>query len=160
VAKASAFSANFDEAAFREAIYETMLMGIPEDPAEALTFKWLRDRVYVPDDPAGNPYDWTSSPTSNTPGNPALPDIGGDQGLSVPYALEFSARPGGAATAFGEIDTSRAVVTLLDSDYDQVRTADYAVIGDTVYRILFDAPPFGLFGVTVWQVFLEAEDSA
>lgn len=158
--KASAFSGGFNEEAFRTAINDTMLMGIPEDENERLTFWWKRDQTYTPDDPAGNPYDWTATPIVDDPGNPVLPDAGEDQGLSVPYALEFAARPAGSATTvFGEIDTSRAVVTMMDGDFSQVRTADYATVGPTRYRIQFAGPPTGLFAVTVHQVFLEAEDS-
>lgn len=161
MAKSSAFSGGFDEAQFRDAVTNTMLMGIPEDPTERLVFYWRRDQTFSPDDPAGNPYDWTSPPIVDDPGNPALPDAGVDQGLSVPYALEFSARPAGSSnTVFGEIDTSRAIVTMLETDYEKIRTSDYARIGDSRYRIQFDAPPQGLFGVTIWTVYLEAEDQA
>ncbi|QBQ74868.1 hypothetical protein [Caudovirales GX15bay] len=159
MARSSAFSSSFDETAFRSAILNTMLMGIPEDADERLTFWWRREQVFSPDDPAGNPYDWTTPPTSDAPGNPDLTDSGTDQSLQVPYALEFSARPAGSSsTVLGEIDTSRAVVTLMDSDFEQVRTADYATIGNTHYRIQFSAPPVGLFGVTVCTLYLEAED--
>jgi hypothetical protein len=161
MARSSAFSAGFDEGAFRDAIHNTMLMGMPENVAERLTFWWNRDQTYTPDDPAGDPYDWTSTPVTDHPGNPTLPDVGGEQSLSVPYALEFSARPSGSsATVFGDIDASRAVVTMLETNYDKIRTADYATVGNTRYRILYSGPPLGLFGVTVHQVFLEAEDSS
>jgi hypothetical protein len=159
MARSSAFSGAFNEAEMRYALLETMKMGLPEDPAQRLTWYWKRERVYSPDDQAGNPYDWTAPPVSDTPANPALPDTGDDQSLQVPYALEFSARPAGSAsTVLGEIDTSRAIVTMLDSDFERIKTADYAVIDDSRYRIQFDAPPMGLFGLTVWQVFLESED--
>lgn len=172
MAKSSSFTSGFNEPAFRDAILNTMLMGIPEDPAERLTFWWRRDQTYAPDDPAGNPYDWTSAPVTDVAGNPKLRDpalklgatpAGGipDQSLQVPYALEFSARPAGSSnTVFGEIDASRAIVTMLETDYTQISTADYATIGDSRYRIQFDAPPVGLFGVTVWTLYLEAEDQA
>jgi hypothetical protein len=161
MAKSSAFAGGFDEATFRTAVLNTMLMGMPEDKSEQLTFCWRRSQTFTSHDLAGNPYDWTATPTTDLPGNPAIPDKGGDQALTVPYALEFTARfTGDANTSLGSIDTSRATVTLLDKDYDRIRTADYAVIGDTRYRLLFDAPPQGLFGVTVWTLFLEAEDSA
>lgn len=161
MARSSAFTASFDETGTRTALLHTMLMGMPEAVSERLTWYWRRTTVFSPDDPAGNPYDWTSAPISDTPSNPDLPDTGGDQSLQVPYALEFSARPAGSATTvLGEIDTSRAVITLLDTDFEQIKTADYAVIGDSRYRIQFSAPPIGLFGLTVWQVYLEAEDSS
>jgi hypothetical protein len=161
MAKASAFSSGFNEASFRNAIANTMLMGMPEDPAQRLTWWWHRDETYSPDDPAGDPYDWTSPPMVDTPGNPKLKDQGTEQSLIVNYALEFSARPAGSAnTVFGEIDTSRAIVSLTDTDYEQIKTADYATIGNTTYRIQFQGPPTGLFGYTLWTVYLEAEDSA
>jgi hypothetical protein len=93
MAKSSSFSPSFDESAFRTAILNTMLMGIPEDPNERLTFWWRRDQTYSPDDAAGNPYDWTEPPITDLPGNPKLPEKGVEQSLQVPYALEFSARP-------------------------------------------------------------------
>lgn len=163
MARSSSFSGGFNEAAFRDAIFNTMLMGIPEDPNERLTFWWRRDQTYSPDDPAGNPYDWTSPPVIDKPGNPKLPDKGLDieQSLQVPYALEFSARPAGSSnTVFGEIDSSRAIVTMMEKDFEKVSDADYATIGDSRYRIQFDAPPVGLFGVSVWTLYLEAEDQA
>lgn len=159
MARTSSFSASFDETAFRTAVLNTMLMGMPEATTERLTFWWRRNQVFSPDDPAGHPYDWAAVPIIDSPGNPALPDTGGDQSLQVPYALEFSARPAGSSTTvIGEIDTSRAVITLMDDAYEQIKTADYATIGDTTYRIQFAAPPTGLFGVTVWTIYLEAED--
>lgn len=160
MAKSSSFTHLFPEALFRSSIRDTMLMGIPENPAERLTFFWRRSRVFSPDDPAGNPYSWTAAPVTNTPGNPAVADTGGDQGLSVPYALEFVPRAaGGAATTFGDIQTSRIIVTVMDTDFAQIKTADYAIIGPTTYHILYDAPPVGLFGVTIHSFYLEAQDS-
>jgi hypothetical protein len=47
---------------------------------------------------------------------------------------------------------------MLDTDFEQIRTADYAIIDGSRYRIQFDAPPLGLFGVAVWQIYLQAED--
>lgn len=161
MAKSSAYTPSFPEATFRTAIRNTMLMGIPEDPDERLTWWWRRDQTYSPDDPAGDPYDWTQTPVTNAPGNPALGDTGTDQSLQVAYALEYAARPAGSAnTVFGEIDTSRAVVSLADTEHEQVKTADYCTIGNTTYRIQFQGPPVGLFGFTLHQIYLEAEDSA
>ncbi len=163
MAKASSFSNGFNEAKFRDAVANTMLMGMPEDPAERLTWWWNRDETYSPDDPAGNPYDWTQPPLTDAPGNPKLKDPGApsDQSLIVNYALEYSARPAGSAnTVFGEIDTSRAIVSLADGDYQKIKTADYATIGNTTYRIQFKGPPVGLFGFTLYSVYLEAEDAA
>jgi len=162
MAKSSAFSPAFNESTFRTAILNTMLMGMPEDPGQQLTWWWHREQTFSPDDPAGDPYDWTQPPVTDTPGNPALKDAGlAEQSLIVPYALEYSARQTGSSnTAFGEIDTSRAVVSLTDTDYELIKTADYATVGDTTYRIQFKGPAIGLFGYTLFQMYLEAEDAA
>jgi hypothetical protein len=163
VAKASAFSAGFDEATFRSAIAETMVMGLPEDPAQRLTWWWRRDETFSPDDPGGHPYDWSQPPVLDAPGNPAVTDPGtpGEQSLVVNYALEYAARPAGSSnTAFGGIDTSRAVVSLADSDWEKIRTADYATVGNTRYLIQFQGPPVGLFGFTLYQIYLQTEDAA
>lgn len=158
MATSSAFTPQFDEPAFRQGILGAMQMGMPEDPAEQLTWVWDREVTFSPDDPAGNPYDWTSVPVTDVPGNPALGDPGppGPQTKIVPYALEFAPGSGDTATTLGQFDTSKATVTLMDVDHVQVQTADYAILGDTRYRIRFDSPAQGLFGVTVHQVFLEA----
>lgn len=160
MATSSAFTSKFNEAKFRNAILNTFLMGMPESDGDKLKWFWKRDKTYSPQDPTGNPYDWGSTPVTDDPGNPDITDTPGeDQYLIVPYALEFSSRPAGSVpTILGEIDNARAVVTLFDTDFEQIKTADYCTISDTRYRIQFDSTPFGLFGVTVWQVILEAED--
>lgn len=160
MSRASAFANQFDEPAFRKGILGAMLMGMPEDVDQQLTWVWDRTLTFTPDDPAGSPYDWTDNPVTDMAGNPdatvlALP--GQPQTLVVPYALEFTVGPA-SNTTLGEIDTAKATVTVLDSDHDRIETADYARIGDTRYRIKFDEAPIGLFGVTVWVIILEALD--
>lgn len=160
MSRTSAFANQFDEPAFRKGILGAMLMGMPEDVDQQLTWIWDRDLTYTPDDPAGHPYDWTDIPVTDTPGNPdatVLAQPGQPQTLIVPYALEFGVGPA-SATTLGEIDISRATVTVLDVDHDRIQTADYARVGDTRYRIKFDEAPTGLFGVTVWVILLEALD--
>lgn len=163
MAKSSAFSPSFREGEFRQAILNTMLMGMPEDKAQQLTWWWHRDQTYSPADLAGDPYDWGSPPVTDAPGNEELVDPGDptEQSLIVPYALEFSARPAGSSnTVFGEIDTSRVIVSLTDVDYEQIKDADYATIGNVRYRIQFKGPAIGLFGYTLYQMYLESEDQA
>lgn len=159
----SEFAIDFDQNEFEEATRQTMRMGMPEDVDEQLKWWWKRNKTFSPDDPAEAPYDWTAEPTTDEPGNPDLDDTedGSDQYLIVDYAIEFSSRPAGSViTVLGEIDNSRAVITLLEADFDQIASADYATIGDTEYRIQFDAPAMGLFGSTVRQVILEAIDES
>lgn len=158
MSRTSAFASQFDEPAFRSGVLGAMLMGMPEDVDQQLTWVWDRDLTFTPDDPAGNPYDWAATPVTDNPGNPNEPDVPGQpQTLVVPYALEFTVGPA-SATTLGEIDTTRATITVLDADHDRIQTADYAQLGDTRYRIKFDEAPIGLFGVTVWTIHLEAQD--
>lgn len=126
-----------------------MTMGLPVDVVERPTFRWTTQRDYAIDDPAGNPYDWTATPTETT----THPDV------QVPCAVEFAARPAGSTeTVLGQFDTSRIVVTLLDEDYDAVRGSDVILAGGNSYDIDFVGPPLGMFQVTVYQVFATAQD--
>jgi hypothetical protein len=148
----------FDAAGFRTQIKLAMGMGMPDDPAQRLTWHWNTADTYTAADPANEPYDWTETPTTSVPGNPSAPT----GVLQVDYALQFT--PGrnteGTGTDLGNFDVTRAVVTLLDVDYDQIKDADYASIGDTIYDINFSAPPEGLFDVTVYTIYLHARDAA
>lgn len=147
-----------DEASFRSAIRETMKMGMPENDAHKLRWFWHPDRTFEPDDPAGNPYDWTQPAVTDEPGNPTEdPD---SEGLIVDYAFEFSTGRFGEMTPLGPFDPARLTVTLFDVDYDRIKTADYCMIGNTRYKIRFEAAPYGLFGVTMHDLHLEAEDQA
>jgi hypothetical protein len=153
----SAFAAGFDAEAFRENIRQTMKMGMPINVSDQLTWRWKRVRTYSPEDQAHNPYDWTEPTDTDAPGNADEPD--GE--LVVDYAVEFSARPAGSVdVAAGQFDTSRAIVTLLDEDYEQMKTADYATMGSTTYDIDFTGPPMGMFSVGVYTIYLTARDEA
>lgn len=153
----SILAAGFPAEEFRTNIQQVMLMGMPDDPADRLTFHWDRQRTYDPATVDDDPLDWTETPDTDIPG-----DWDHEAGTYQPiYALEFSARPAGSTnTPLGEIDTSRLIITLLDVDYEQVKTADYATIKDVRYRIQFAAPEVAMFPVGVHQVYMEAEDQA
>lgn len=130
---------------------------MPSTVSERLTWHWKRDKEYIPQDTTANPYDWTQAPVVDLPGNPNEPD--GE--LQVLYALEFSSRPAGSQdTIFGQFDTSRGVVTLLDEEYELVRSADFCSIDGAIYDIDFSGPPLGMFEVSVYQVYLTARDEA
>lgn len=142
---------SFNPAVFREAIRDTMLMGMPNATTERVTFRWSPESTYTSIDTGGIPYDATESPTTTE----THPDV------LVPVALEFAARPAGSMeTSMGEFDTSRIVITILDVDWDEVVGADQVIIDEATYDIQFVAPPIGLFEVTVYQVFAIARDEA
>lgn len=132
-------------------------MGMPPNEGDQLTWYWKREKTFDPQDRTKNPYDWTEAPATDVPGNPDEPD----GSLVVDYALEFSARPAGSIdVALGQMDTSRAVVTVMDDDYEKIKTADYAMISNTIYDIDFSGPPLGLFAVGVHTLYLLARDEA
>lgn len=150
-------NAAFNPTQFRTSIRQTMEMGMPTTVSERLTWHWNRVQTFSPQDPTTNPYEWDQATVTDVPGNSAEPD----GSLVVTYALEFASRQQeGEDTPFGQFDTTRAVVTMLDEEYVLVSTADYASINGSVYEIDFSGPPLGLFEVTVYQVYLTARDEA
>lgn len=159
MATESAFAAGFDETQFRYAIRETMKMGMPENDAHKLRWFWKREQTFEHPDPAGNPYDWTAPADPDLPGEPEQdPD---EEGLIVDYAFDFNGSGAGSQmTSLGPVDPAKLTVTLFDVDYDKIKTADWCQIGNTRYLIRFEAAPYGLFGVTMHDVILEAEDQA
>lgn len=145
---------DFDAAEARAEFRAVMTMGMPTAVADQLKWRWRRTKGYVPDDPAGNPYDWTTAPVVDVAGNPA--DTDGDDTVIVPYALEVLGTGDDAATSVGVLDFTRARVTLLDEDYAKVADADYCTCGRRTYTIDFGPPAVGLFDLTVHTVLLEA----
>ena len=148
-------SPDFNASEFRGVIKQTMRMGMPADSEEQLVWHINRVQTFSPQDPAIKPYDWSAPPVVDQPGDPDHPE-----GLvSVDYALEFAAS-GGGESEVGRFDQSRLEVTVLDMDYEQIKNADYAMIGRVYYEINFVAPPIGLFDVTVYTIFLRARDQS
>jgi hypothetical protein len=150
----SAFASGFDEAGFRDAIKQTMRMGMPEDPAQRVTWHWKRIKTFTPQDRIKKPYNWTQTAVADDPGNPDEPD--GE--LVVDYALEFTASRREPQTTVGQFSLAQAIVTVMDTDYELIKTADYATIGAAHYVIDYAGPPMGLFAVTVYQIYLRPRD--
>lgn len=145
------FGAGFDAAKFRDAIRNTMVMGMANTAADEATFRWTTKNNYAPESPLHDPYTWTQATTSSV----SHPDV------VVPVAVEFSARPSASLeTAVGEFDVSRAIITLLDVDYALIEGADLVVLGGNTYIIEFVAPPMGLFDVDVYQIYAAARDES
>ncbi len=145
------FGAGFNADEFRNAIRSTMEMGLPSDTAERATFKWTVASTYEAEDVAHNPFDWTDSPTTESE----------HDDVQIPVAVEFSARPAGSIdTTLGQFDNARAVITIMDTDFDSVQGADEVLLGGNSYTIDFWGPPVGLFGVTIYTVYATATDEA
>lgn len=157
MASESTLAAGFPADTFRAQIAQVMLMGMPENEEDRLTFYWNDIETFTPTTDDDDPLDWTATPVTDVPGNSDI-----TEGFYRPnYALEFAARPAGSVNEVtGEIDTTRLLITLLDVDFDKISTADYAKIKDVRYRIQFAAPEVALFPVGVHTLYLEAEDQA
>lgn len=135
-------SSGFNATQFRDAIHFAMGMGAPPAVSEQVTFLVPGHDTYAVADPAHDPYDWTSTPTSTVPA----------QSIVVPVAVTFV---GGnvEGDALGVFDASRVALTLLDVDWQQVSAATEVLVGGSHYVI--DPPgavPIGLFDVTVYEL--------
>jgi len=140
---------NFDPALFREKIKLAMNIGLPNATALRATFRWKDVKDYTVEDPKGKPYDFSATPTATTT----------HADVQVDCAVEFTP----AVNSFypsGQSNQSRAVITLLDSDYTSVSTANYVILGENTYVIDYWAPPLGLFEVTIYQCYLSARDES
>lgn len=126
-----------------------MQMATPTQVNERVTFKWNVEKTYAHADPAGRPYAWNQTPSVVT----AHDDV------QVDCVIEFSARPAGSRdTPFGQFDTSRAVISLLDDDFPTIQGANTAVINGNTYDIQFVGPAITLFDMDMYQLFCEARD--
>ena len=143
------FAAGFDAAAFRQAVKSTMQMGSPNSVAEKVTFRWEVQRSYSgKTDPSGKPYSLSSTIVDETTNDDVLIDC----------AVEYEDRTG-TGTPIGEFNNPRAVITVLDEDFDLVRTATKVLIGGNTYDIQYSRP-VGLFSVTVYEIFAQAVDES
>lgn len=109
---------------------------------------------------------------------PATPDNGEDQ-LGLPWdisdsventvetvedvlcALEFKA-PGSNIDDKGGVIAQQAtlIVTLLQDEYDQVKTSVSVTVGGSTFRRWFDAPDLALGTYGVYQLYFQAGDLA
>jgi len=143
---------NFSAAEFRDAIRFAMKMGSPGAEEDKATFRWNPSRTFSTADPAGQPYDWTSVPASDS----TPPDVVTDL-----VAVEFTGRPQASGiTSMGTFDPSGVTLTILDEDYEDVKTANEVLLGGNTYVIRFHAPPTGLFDATVHTIYAEAVDES
>ena len=144
------FGAGFDPDEFRKNIRLVMNMGLPEAESERVTFRWKSTYDYTIEDPDGDPYDWSSTPIAQDE----------PEDVQVPAAVEFVSNRTEGGSPIGEFDNPRVILTLLDVDYELIKTANQVLLGGNTYTIRFWGPPVGLFSVTVYQAYLNAEDEA
>lgn len=147
-------ASGFDAAQFRDAIKFAMRMGLPDSVPLRATFHWTPNKTYSVTDPSGQPYGWTADSLTSV----APPDV------LVDVAVEFQRYSSGEGnTSIGEFQTTSVVLTLLDVDYALIAgppRADIVLLGGNTYVVDYVAPPIGLFDVTVYQIYLRAEDES
>lgn len=122
-----AFAADFLSEEFRSAIINTMIMGSPNKEEEQAEFSWEKDVTYSIQDKDNKPYSLgaTTPLTDNTP-----------DPVKINVAVEYVHRaPDG--TPLGEFDNPRAVLTVLDVEYEKVRGADFVTLGGNKYMISY-----------------------
>lgn len=145
------FGGGFDAEEFRRQIRNTMIMGLPVDEAERPTFRWSVKRSYAVKDDSGNPYNFSSPPIS----------VETRADVQVPVSVDFSARSSlGSKLPVGDVENSKVVVTVLDVDYEEIKTADQIICGGDTYSIDFVAPSVGLFAVTVYEIHATSIDES
>lgn len=144
-------AAGFNPAEFRDAIKFAMHMGLPEDTQERATFIWTPQKTYSRTDAAGRPLRWTDTPVTNVT----------HEDVQVDVAVEFQRYSSGEGqTSLGDFHTTSVTLTVLDEDFALIEGADKVLLGGNTYTIEYVAPPVGLFDVTVYQIYLRAEDES
>jgi hypothetical protein len=150
----------FNATKFRNGIRFAMAMGFPEDTEKQITWQWTPRRTFKKHDSGGEPFEWTSSQVNT---EVDVTDMVVD--CAVKFATSSSStRVGG--TALGIMDIASATVTLLDEEHDALMAhgngvfPDKALMDGATYMVQITAPPYGLFEVTVYDVYLQAVDES
>jgi hypothetical protein len=146
----------FNAAHVRTALSSVMALALPNTTQDRPIFRWLVDPTFAQSDVAGDPFNWTETPSSDSPA--AIPDLQG-----VNCAIEWGG-DSESATAAGEIDQVTVTLTLLDTDYHALithggRLPDQVLLKQIVYDITFVPPSVALFDLDVWTVHAQSTDS-
>lgn len=137
----------FDSAAFVSGIHFAMEMGAPPDDSQRVTF-------YFP-----SVVTWDSNVDGdNVAFDPdATPTVVGQRKVQVPCAVQYFDRDGNEL-AFGDVATTKLILTLLGEDYDQVKGCEYVVASGDRYNVKRQPPTMGIFNVAVNQIIADAID--
>lgn len=147
----ASFGAGFDATAFRTAIKNTMMMGLPNAVEKRATFRWKTKKTFDKHDSGGNPYNFESQPLTVT----AKDDV------QIPVAVEFvDSQALTVANPAGQIESPKIKVTVLDDEFPSVQGADLIVLDGASYEINFVEPPQGLFTVTIYIIHATAFDES
>lgn len=143
------FGADFDADLFRSAITSTMEMGMANGEYQAVFF-WNQKAQYG--DEGSVPYDLDSAPSSLTQAATTL---------TVPVAVETGAGLDQSKnSSIGQLDKGQVALTLLDTHWEQVKTADGVTFDGVDYTFDFTQPVVGLFSVNIHTIICSAIDEA
>lgn len=139
----------FDATEVRAGLRLAMRVGLPPLTEDQPAFYLPQSFDPVPNealDQEGVPFDPTYRPTKTA-----------RVIKHVPCAIEYHDGQG-KLEAFGVIQPTKVVLTLLDQDYAQVEGFDFVVIGGTKYFRRHTETPKGLVTVGLFKVHCESED--
>ena len=138
----------FSAAETRAELREAMVMGLPGEVAMRPTFYFPADDSFAQASLSGAPWDWEADPVENDPDRAPV---------RVPCAVEVD----GIAvnmTAIGQFNPQRAVLTILDEDWDKVSGFHEMTMGGAVYRYSKLVQIIGLFDMDTYLVEVLARD--
>lgn len=140
----------FPAAAFRAAIQGAYDMAAAVNADDQATFYFPTQLVYNTSavDGAGVPFDPNTTVTRTVP-----------TPVKVPCGIEYFSSTG-EVTVFGDTVPARAVITVLDEDYEQIEGCLYVVLGGEKYKLTETEPPSGLFDVGLYTMHFKSENSS
>lgn len=136
------------------ALRRTMVLGLPNDDDDKPTFHFERQVTWTDHDVEDQPWDWTDAPSLDTT-PPSVQPI---------CAYEFFSpigRSGAQYSEVGDFFPSTLVITLMATDFPDVVGSSYVTIGpeSTKWYFRYYRPVYGLGGLDVYQVTMQAEDT-
>lgn len=151
-------SASFDSVQFRNAVKFAMQMGSPPEADKQVVFiKKATSQTYWKDDVQ------VMNPRLDRDRLPLDPEIevraADDEEIQVDCAIEIT-RADADEIAVGSFRPTKAVVTLLDVDYEQVVGAQEIRYNGDIYRFGYEPEGLGLFDVGVnTMIFYSVQES-
>lgn len=133
---------------------QTMVLGLPSDDADKPIFYFDRQVTWADFDVEGQPWDWTTAPTLDTTPPPVSPIC----------AYEFFSPIGRSGAQYSEVGDwfpSTVIITIMATDFPDILNSSYVTIGPatTKWWFRYYRPLYGLGGLDVYQITMQAEDT-
>lgn len=139
--------AGLNSEAFQAGIRLAMQLGLPTDVARRPIFYLADDATTTPADDGGVPWDMDDD------ANATETAVSG-----VLCAIEFDEKAVQSSDGGTVAQTAQVVITLLQTEYDQVKLATRVTIAGRSYRRDFDRPDLALGTNGVYQLVFKAGD--